>query len=403
MTGIRAVAVIVGIAVTLAACGGSLATNPHDADRSTTSPVDAAGPLHPDLGPFAGYVWTGGVDSAHADWTVPRVLPGSPSGEAATWIGAEAPGPSRAAPFVQVGVNEGNTDADSPPFYYAFYSTTKLHFHPVHLFDVSPGDQVSATLQRRGARWQIEFIDRTVGRVRQLSTAEGAGQQFNEAQYTQEDVTDARTSRPFPYPRLSPVRFTRVTANGVVARPGQLTSSWLTEADGYLAPGPLHGDAFTLAHARMTIAAFSYLHSIAAQDDATATATPRLMRWAQGVPAPRAPAAARHFASVLRATVGALGNQRWPPGARAQVSALRSHTRALIGLLSRVPHVTAVGRPAWALRYERLAETVGADGQVARRALRLPSPMVPTAAGRPDWRWRYASAGASSDSSFFLG
>jgi hypothetical protein len=381
MAGIRAVAVIVGIAVILAACGGSPATNPHDAGRSTTSPADAAAPLHPDLGPFAGYVWTGDVNSAHADWTVPRVLPRSPSGEAATWIGAEAPGPSRGAPFVQVGVNEGNTDAGSRPFYYAFYSTTKLHFHPVHLFDVSPGDQVSATLLRRGANWQIEFIDRTLGRQRQLSAAEGAGQQFNEAQYTQEDVTDARTSRPFPYPSLSPVRFTRVAANGVAPRPGQLTSSWLTEADGYLAPGPLRGDAFTFAHAQMTAAAFSYLRSIAAQDDATATATPRLLQWAQGVSAPRAAGAARHFLSVLRATVGTLGHQRWPPGARAQVAALRSHTRALISLLSRIPHVTTVGRTAWAMRYERLAETVGADGRAARRALRLPSPTVPAATG----------------------
>lgn len=380
MTGIRAVAVIVCTAVTLAACGGSPATIPHDAGRSTTSPADAA-PLHPDLGPFAGYVWTGDVDSAHAGWTVPRLLPGSASGEAATWIGAEAPGPSRGAPFVQVGVNEGNTDADSRPFYYAFYSTTTLHFHPVHLFDVSPGDQVSATLQRRGARWQIEFTDRTVGHRRQLSAAEGGGQQFNEAQYTQEDVTDARTSRPFPYPSLSPVRFTNVAANGVAPRPGQLTSSWLTEANGYLAPGPLRGDAFTLAHTQMTAAGVRYLHAIAAQDDATAAVTPQLLRWAEREPAPGAGTAARHFASVLRETISALGDEHWPPGAHAQMSALRSHARALMALLSRIPHVTTGGRPAWAVRFERLAELVGADGQAARRALRLPSPAGPAASG----------------------
>ena len=172
MSCIRVVAVIVGIAATLAGCAGSQTRD--DAHRATSA-TDVAAALHPDLGPFAGYTWTGDVDSAHADWTVPRVLPGSVRGEAATWIGAEAPGPSRGAPFVQVGVNEGNTDGGSSPFYYAFYSTTKLHFHPVHLFDVSPGDQVSATLRRRGARWQIEFVDRTAGRQRQLSTAEGAG------------------------------------------------------------------------------------------------------------------------------------------------------------------------------------------------------------------------------------
>jgi hypothetical protein len=377
MTDVRAVALIVGIAVTLAGCGSSPGPQPHDADAAT----GAAAALHPDLGPFAGYVWSGDVDSAHAGWTVPRVLPGAVPGEAATWIGAEAPGPSRGAPFVQVGVNEGNTDGGSSPFYYAFYSTTTLHFHPVHLFDVSPGDHVSATLRRRGARWQIAFVDRTAGHQRQLAVAEGAGRRFNEAQYTQEDVTDVRTGRPFPYPNLSPVRFSAVTANGVAPRPAELDESWLTEANGYLVPAPLHGGAFTLAHTQMTRAGYRYLRAIAAQDDTTATAIPQLLRWAQREPAPRAAVAARHFAGVLRATVGALGNARWPPGARANVAALRSHARALIALLSRIPHVAAAARTAWAVRLERLAEAVGRDGHAARRALRLPSPTVPAATG----------------------
>jgi hypothetical protein len=377
MTGIRAVAVVVGIAVMLAGCGGSTAANSDVADPVTTS----AGAFHPDLGPFAGYVWTGDVNSAHAGWTVPRVLPGSIRGEAATWVGAEAPGPSRAAPFVQVGVNEGNTSGGGPPFYYAFYSTTNLHFHPVHLFDVSPGDQVSATLRRSGADWQIGFVDRTAGRQRQLAVVEGAGRRFNEAQYTQEDVTDVRTGRPFPYPNLSPVRFTAVTADGVAPPPAELDESWLTEAVGYLVPAPLRGGAFTLAHAQMTRAGYRYLRAIAAQDDTTATAIPQLLRWAQQEPAPGAAVAARHFTGVLRATVGALGNQRSPPGAGAKLAALRSHARALIALLSRIPHVATNARTAWAVRLERLAEAVGDDGQAARRALRLPSPTVPAAAG----------------------
>jgi Peptidase A4 family len=380
MTGIRVVAVVAGIAMALAGCGGSAGSSRHEQRRATTSATGAAAALHPDLGPFAGYVWRGDVASAHADWTVPRVLPGSVVGEAATWVGAEAPGPQRAAPFVQIGVNEGNTDGGSPPFYYAFYSTTTLHFHPVHLFDVSPGDQVSATLHQHGGQWQIAFVDRTLGRQRQLAVTEGAGTRFNEAQFTQEDVTDARTSRPFPYPALSPVRFTAVAANGVAPRPAQLTSNWLTEAGGYLAPGPLRDDAFMLSHTRMTTAGYRYLRAIAAQDGATATAFPQLLRWAQGEPAPRAVPAARHFSSVLRVTVGALGDERWPQGARAKVAALRVHARALIALLSRIPSVTAVGRAAWAVRFGRLAELVGADGQAARRALRLPSPMVPASA-----------------------
>jgi hypothetical protein len=258
MTRAGAMAVTVCIAVTLAGCGASHAPPRHDTGPATTATIGrgtpaadtAGGALHPNLGPFAGYAWNGDVDSAQADWAVPRLLPSSVRGEAATWIGAEAPGPGEAAPFVQVGVNEGDADAAGAAFYYAFYSTTKLHFHPVHLFDVSPGDQISAALRRHGARWQITFTDSTAGRQRQLSVAEGAGRRFNEAQYTQEDVTDARTGRPFPYPSLSPVRFTAVAADGMTPPPARLTASWLTEADGYLAPGPLHDGGFTLAHGR---------------------------------------------------------------------------------------------------------------------------------------------------------
>ena len=165
MTRAGAVAVMVGIAVTLAGCGGSPASHRHDAGPATTSTTGtrtsaadtAAGALHPDLGPFAGYTWNGDVNSAHADWTVPRLLPSSAQGEAATWIGAEAPGPRRGAPFVQVGVNEGDTDGAGAAFYYAFYSTTRLHFHPVHLFGVRPEDEISATLRRSGASWQINI------------------------------------------------------------------------------------------------------------------------------------------------------------------------------------------------------------------------------------------------------
>jgi hypothetical protein len=390
MTRAGAIAVTVWIAVTLAGCGASQhPPRRHHSGSATTSTTGtetkaadtAGGALHPDLGPFAGYAWNGDVHSAHADWTVPRLLPSSVQGEAATWIGAEAPGTREAAPFVQVGVNEGDTDGAGAPFYYAFYSTTKLHFHPVHLFDVSPGDQISATLRRRGARWQITFTDRSVGRGRQLSVAEGAGRRFNQAQYTQEDVTNARTSRPFPYPRLSPVRFTAIAADGVTPHPAGLTSSWLTEADGYLAPAPLHDGGFTLVHTQMTTAGLRYLRAIAAQDHATVTAIAHLLHWAQGGPTHPAVVAARRFAGVLRATVTTLRRERWPAGAHRAVSTLRSDARALIALLSTIQTVNIVGRTAWAERFDRLTEMVGADGQAARRALRLPSPTVPPASG----------------------
>ena len=103
-------------------------------------------------------------------------------------------------------------------------------------------------------------------------------------------------------------------------------------------PAPLRGDAFTLAHTQMTTAGFRYLRAIAAQDDATATATPQLLRWAQrraGSPA-RRPRRVASRACCGRPSARS-SDERWPPGARAQVSALRSHARALIALLSTDP------------------------------------------------------------------
>ena len=163
MSCIRAVAVIVGIAATLAGCGGS-----HDPDRRR--PRDHVG----DRRRGRRCILTSARSPATrgpATWTAPtptgpcrECSPGSAAGEAATWIGAEAPGPTRG---VRRSSRWASTRATRTAA--ARRSTTPstrrptLHFHPVHLFDVSPGDQVSATLRRRGARWQIEFVDRTRG------------------------------------------------------------------------------------------------------------------------------------------------------------------------------------------------------------------------------------------------
>jgi len=384
----RAVALTACIGVTLAGCGSSQPTNRSTPDRATTSTTrtqassttptqtTAAAP-HPNLGPFAGYIWNGDVDSARADWAVPGLLPGSPRGAAATWIGAEASGPTGVAPFVQVGINEGNTDGT--PFYYAFYSSTRLRFHPVELFDVTPGDQVSAALSRRGARWQIEFVDLTVGRQRRVSVVEGVGRRFNEAQYSQEDVTDARTHRPFPYPSLSPLRFTAVAVNGMVPQPSRLTANWLTEPEGYLAPGPLQRDGFALAQTQMTGAGLRYLRAIAAQDNAAVTAIVQLLGWAQVGPTHAAGAAARRLATDLRTTVSMLGDERWPTAAGPAISTLRADALSLIALLSTRKSTTPAERFAWTQRVDHLVGLVTADGRTGRQALRLPSPTVPRA------------------------
>ena len=381
MTRARFAALVATIAVTLAGCGASHSAGRHSAGRYSPAPAHAgkraadtapAGP-HPDLGQFAGYDWHGDARSVHAVWTVPRLRPGSVTGEAATWIGVEAPGSTGHAPFVQVGVNEGNTAGPGPPFYYAFYSTTKLHFHPAHLFDVLPGDEISATLRRSGARWQIVILDRTSSRYRRLSAVQGAGRMFNEAQYTQEDVTNARTRQPLPYPSLSPVRFAEVSVDGQPPRAARLDASWLTEADGYLAPGPLRDGAFSLSHRTIGIADDRYLQAAAAQESVTYGAMTSLLRWASGGATGPALVAARRFTGVLRKTIAALGSARWPANARPEISAMRADARRLTGLLGAIRAVGAGERLPWAQHLSQLVKALGRDGRAAQRTLRLPA------------------------------
>jgi hypothetical protein len=347
-------------------------------NAGTPTPGAAASAPHPDLGPFAGYGWTVDVRSVHADWTVPHLTARSPAGQAAAWVGAEAPGASGRAPFIQVGVHEGDTGGPpsaTPDFYYAFYSTTTRDFRPVPLFVVQPGDAVSATLRRIGRRWRIEIDDFSSGRSRTVSSAEGAGRSFNDAQVNQEDVTDSRTGRPYPYPSLSALRFSHVSVNGGAPARGRLDSSWLTEADGYLAPAPLHGGAFSLAHARMSAAAYRYLREIAGQDAATTSEITALGRWATGGPSAPARAAARRLAAVLRRTESRLRSARWPPGARWPISALCGDARRLVSLLAAFRDVPAARAP-WAERFYSLAAALGHEGRAARAALRLPSAAV---------------------------
>jgi hypothetical protein len=372
------------LATGAAACGGS--GDPHSrttarggARGPATAPAAVAprnsGP-HPGLGPFAGYDWTGTVHSVHADWTVPRVTAATPAGQAAAWVGAEAPGRNGHAPFVQVGVHEGNTagpPGTPPVFYYAFYSTTKLGFTPKLLFEVQPGDVVSATLRRTGRRWHVEIEDLTSGRHRSLTTTEGAGHTFNEAQINQEDVTDSRTGHPYPYPSLSALRFSAVSVNGRAPAAGRLDTTWLTEAVGYLAPGPLRHRSFALAHVSMSRAAYRYLRAIAAQDAAETGGMPPLARWANGGAAEPAFADARHLAAVLHRTTLGLSATRWPPAARRPIAAVRADAGRLVVLLGGIRDVPDEERITWAQQFFSLVSTLGRQGQAARAALGLPS------------------------------
>ncbi len=177
-----------------------------------------------------GYLWRGDVTSVSASWTVPLLTKHEPRGIASTWIGAESPGR-----FIQVGVNEGrdapNTDADlrflvgglKRPLLYGFWSDTAHQFHPVPLPRVKAGDVVSVSLQLLDGRWYLEFSDPRRGVDVKLSTPDEATGPVEDAEWLQEDVeTTYGANRLLPYPKLSPVTFTDLKANGVTPVASQL-------------------------------------------------------------------------------------------------------------------------------------------------------------------------------------
>jgi hypothetical protein len=201
---------------------------------------------------FAGYVWTGQVTSVQAGWTVPTILPHSPTGLAATWIGAEAPGGSK-APFIQIGTNEAllspaqSQQPGSLRVYYAFWSDVVHHFHPVILFQVAPGDSLSASMSLVHGVWTLAISDHTSGSSARLTTRDETDAAFNEALWTQEDVTNGKTNKPFSYPHLTTVAFSGLSVNGQRASAVNLTTQVLSEQGTTVTPSPITKDGFTLA------------------------------------------------------------------------------------------------------------------------------------------------------------
>jgi hypothetical protein len=199
------------------------------------------------FGPFAGYLWTGTVSSIDASWRVPRILPGSAPGGAATWIGAQrTDGPG---PFIQIGTNENRTTValETSNYYYAFWSDPKVHFAPQSLGRVDPGDYVSASMVLASGVWHLHLTDHTRQSSYAHSTSQEANSHFGVAEWLEEDPTSSDTNKVIPYPQLTTVRFQQLAVNGAPPRAVDLYSQWLSLPGMNLAPSAVVGDQFEVA------------------------------------------------------------------------------------------------------------------------------------------------------------
>jgi Peptidase A4 family len=367
-------------AVLLVGCGAhGPASHP---TRSSPTAVPGTPPLGTSaatLGRFAGYLRYASdgepVTSVSATWTVPTIASGSQAGRAGTWVGTEAPGPPNAGPFIQIGTNEerhsaGDSGSDD---YYTFWSDTARHFHPHRLFDVTAGDQISASVRLMDGHWMLSIHDATANETRRLATAQETAATFNEAQWVQEDITDARTGKAFSYPTLSPVRFSHLRFNGGPVSYADVYSQWMTlSTHRSLAPSPLASDAFTLSPQTLSAPAQRYLQLIAAPNRALSALRAQMGPMKGPISVSGVRPAAHTLSRDIRISDAGLARAQWPASARPHVGALIAAGLQLRRLLSVVPRHFPAQSTRWDAQLVRAENMSARAGHLVRRALHAP-------------------------------
>ena len=339
-----------------------------DASRSSAPGVHSSFPY----GPFAGYLWLGRVDSVRADFTVPRILAGSPVSRAATWIGAQGDGSP--GPFIQVGVTEERGAAGDR--YYAFWSDVVHDFTPQRLYPVTPGDEIDATLTHADGRWHVEVGDANSDRDARFATTQEGHAAFDTAQWYQEDVTDSLVNRPFAYPRLSPVRFATVAVDGVDPGSQGLDYHWLRAPDGsVIAPGPITRRRFAigpLMH-EPSPAGVHFLEIAHAEDGPALHFEALSSHWTARTPGYVIAAATDTFLGALHTNLASFRRYRWPRSVRHHVGELISAVGALTHLMRRAPAAGGERRGAWLAEVLDASNNVNNEAYDVRAALKMPA------------------------------
>jgi hypothetical protein len=329
------------------------------------------------FGRMAGYVWNGQVTALHAAWTVPAILQGSPPGHGSTWIGAQAPGPSNTAPFIQVGVVEDRVRRQAGAAggevsrERAFWSDTILGFHPHFLWPVSAGDRVEATLTRGVDRWRVAIFDVSTGERTSFTTADEAHASFGLAEWLQEDATRSDGGRE-PYPKLSETRFEQLTVNGGPPRYADVSSQWMSLPATDLAPTALRGSRFSVVPATLSAAGARYLQLAARAQRADAAFEVQAVGWRTDTPSPRIAAACSQLALALRRFEQQLHAASWPTASRPAIATLIAAVRARLSVLrSAIPR--AVRDPGtWTASYETSGLSSSRADRILRRLLHVP-------------------------------
>ncbi len=365
---------VCGLASVCAGCGqaGPGGRAPLRAARGSAASSSAAS--HAATGAFAGYLWRGRETSVAASWVVPAITPRSGVGRAGSWIGAAGPSTREPNPFIQVGTNEESLTAPggSSRVYYAFWSDNRHDFHPVRLFGVRPGDEISARLTMGRRRPRVSIVDTTSSEHSSFSTSDLAGDAFNQAQWFQEDITDVDAHKPFPYPDLSTMRFRDLAVNSTRPRPARLYSSWMSVNGEELATTPVRDDSFSLRPTTIRPSGVRYLQIADVMNSAASRYEVAIGRWLRGMPRTHIGSATITYSVAVRHALDELADQHWPEPTQPFVDALiRAHRASLRATGS--PVSVALGhRRAWVETWLRPLRDASRIAQRIRHALGLP-------------------------------
>lgn len=331
------------------------------------------------LGAFAGYAEDlpvyEPVTSVQASFVVPRIAPGSATGEAATWIGAGGAGASSLAPFIQVGVSESRVARASGvrDLYLAVWSDTRKHFELMPLFRVVAGDRMRAELDLSHGRWTVSIVDVRTGAGRRFATSDQGRDVFGNAQIFQEDPTEnSGTGQLVRYPRLSRVAFDDVQVDSGPLNYRWLLSSWMTENGQLLAPGGVYASGFTLHTIRPSTVGVRYLQIIQSLYQAINAYNAELSGWSRSSPHSQIVSSSEQLETALTDGIRLLNQTRWPSSVAVPVGILASDAQSLLASTRQVQTATPdqidQSRSAWE------NELVSVDGSESTTAdaLNLP-------------------------------
>jgi len=269
---------------------------------------------------FGGYSINGKVDTISAEWRVPRILPKSRPGVAATWIGAQT---SVNDAFIQIGVNEFANTVGSQ--YLLFWSDTAENFHPQPLGAAHAGELIFFSMTDNSSGWLLQLHNQSKSLSVTREIRYGRGVSFTVSEWIQENPAPGEvTPVDAPYPNISNATFEKLKVNGQTPRLQRRNGQVLIASSGAIrVPTLVTNDSFTFHTPRG--AARQYLEDARRLDAGVSLFDSKQVRWST-IPLAQRRGDVRALIDVLRVNIKTFETQSWPKKTQTTLSKLDALT-----------------------------------------------------------------------------